>query len=327
MMPPVRFKLFLVIILTYTIISGAISSQSTDGAYIDGSLDQTRKNLGQSKLREIQGKTHSSICWKEAVSRLNSTCKQLTDIQQSQLAVAFANCHLGKSGRTTYHCNDTMTIEECTRDMDPVAFQTYTEFFTHTGHICYFLQNELWQERTQNVISKLSSTSSETVVKLEESLRYHKELDQKQNQALDNQAAILDQDRRIASSLDDTRHSMDRAFNDMNQLAEKHKMILTEMFGTLQGSIDGVRYLMSLFLIEFVGYETFAVFVVSCLVIIFLPQFGYSRLKLYLLLFVEVVLEILVRRLYGYFVLWVGSGGGAKPPLDSLVSFGVVIYN
>ena len=65
------------------------------------------------------------------------------------------------------------------------------------------------------------------------------------------------------------------------------------------------------------GYETFAVFVVSSLVILFLPRFGYSRFKLYLLLFGELVVEVIVRRLFGYFVL--GGGAGSRPPPEAMV--------
>ena len=283
----------------------------------DSSSDEQRKALGEHKFQELQEKTVSSSCWKEAVARLNTTCKKIIDVEQSRLAVSFANCHLAKSGRQVYPCSDTMTIRECTGDMDTVAFQTYTEFFTHTGHICYFLQNEIWQDRTDRTIFKLSEASEEAVKKLEESLEYHREMEVKQNQALDNQAAIIDQDRRIASSLDDTRRSMDRHFDDVNEMARKQKLLLADMFGTLQDSIESVRYLMSLFLIEFVGYETFAVFVVASLVILFLPRFGYSRFKVYLLLFGELVVEVVVRRLFGYFVL--GGGAGSRPPPEAMV--------
>ena len=280
------------------------------------SVDNYRKVLGEKRLKEIQQKAGDSACWKEAVSQLNSTCRLLSDIEQSRLAVAFANCHLGKSARQTYPCTDSMSIEECTKDMDPVGFQTYTEFFTHTGHICYFLQSELWQERTENVITRLSDTSDEAVAKLEEALEYHRVMDKKQSEALSNQDAILDQERKIALSLGETRKSMDQAFGDMADMAEKQKVLLSEMFGSLQSSIEAIRTLMSLFLVEFIGYETFATFVVSWLVILFLPQFGSSRFKLHLVLFADLFLEIVIRRLYGYFVL----GGSAKSPPDSLVS-------
>ena len=86
-------------------------------------------------------------------------------------------------------------------------------------------------------------------------------------------------------------------------------MLLSEMFSTLQNSIETVRYLMSLFLVEFVGYETFAFLVVYWLVILFLPRFGYSRFKLHMVLFAEISLEIVFRKGYGYLVF-----GANKPP-------------
>ena len=61
-------------------------------------------------------------------------------MEQSKLAVAFANCHLAKSGRVTYPCSEEMSVRECTEPMNTEAYQTYTHFFTHTGHICYFIQ-------------------------------------------------------------------------------------------------------------------------------------------------------------------------------------------
>ena len=279
-------------------------------------IDEERKALGESKLRELERHSEGSPCWKAAVSQLHASCKELTDLQQSRLAVAFANCHLAKSARQTYHCDDIMTIKECTRDMDPVAFQTYTEFFTHTGHICYFLQSQLWQERTENVISRLSDSSHVALGKLEESLEYHRILDVKQNTALNNQDKILDQDRKIAESLHETREDMGQAFIDMREMAEKQKVLLSEMFSTLQNSVETVRYLMSLFLVEFVGYETFAFLVVYWLIILFLPRFGYSRFKLHMVLFAEISLEIVFRKVYGYFVF-----GATKPPPENLVSW------
>ena len=241
---------------------------------LDGEDSEERKRLGERKFRDVVKKSDENPCWKEAVSELNSTCKKLTDGQQSRLAVAFANCHLGKSGRQTYACDSTMSVKSCTQDMDAVAFQTYTEFFTHTGHICYFLQSQLWQERAENTIFQLSETSSETVFKLQRSLEHHKAIEVKQNKVLG-------------------------AFETMEELALKQRDLLWEVYSSLKGSIEGIRYIMSLFLIELVGIETFIIAVVMWVVIYFLPQFGYSRFWLNLVLIGEQVMEIVFRRFYG----------------------------
>ena len=312
--PQLLSLLFLLCLTVCLLVSGEHGySQPNVG------VDERRKQLGENALRKIESQASSSLCWKEALSHLNSTCKSLTDIDASRLAVAFANCHLQKSGRKTYPCSQEMTIKECTSDMDSDAFQTYTHFFTHTGHICYFLQNELWQERTEGTIGRLSDTSSEAVEKLELALDYHRKMEQKQILTLSNQEAILDQDRKIAESLEETRQEMGESFNEMNELANRQKLLLSEMFGTLQQSVDIIRNLMSLLLIKFVGFETFVTFVIAWLVIIFLPQFGYSRLKLHLVLFTNLCLEIVIRWFFAHFVF--GSEG--QIPAESLVGHNI----
>lgn len=77
-----------------------------------------------------------------------------------QLAVAFANCHLEASGKATYQCEPSHTVQQCTSGMSDVAFTTYTEFFTHADNLCHFLQSEMWQERTEQTVNALASTSA-----------------------------------------------------------------------------------------------------------------------------------------------------------------------
>ena len=313
-----RWSLSLCILLLLVAVSSPSRSypdqeQKSSSSHVHVlAVDQARLDLGEAKLNELKGQAEHSPCWKEAVSRLNSSCKLLSDVQQSKLAVAFANCHLEKLGRKTYPCPDEMSVADCTRDMDHDAFHTYTHFFTHTGHICYFLQTELWQDRTESLVGQLSDASGKAVEKLKQSLQYHRIMDEKQDSALRNQDVIIEQDRKIASSLRDTRKSMESSFSEMSDMAEKQKALLGEMFGSLQASVDAVQQLMSLMLVEFIGYETVLMFVISWLVVLLLPQFRYSRFKLLLLLlFAEVVAEVCVRRVYGYMAL-----GRGKPPAN-----------
>ena len=225
-------------------------------------VDQSRIEIGEETLREWENKAFHSPCWSEAVRRLDHSCKQLSDVEQSRLAVAFANCHLDKSGRQTYPCTEEMSIRECTGTMDHDGYQTYTHFFTHTGHICYFLQIELWQGRTEGLIGRLSATSIQAVEKLERSLEYHRVMDDKQSTALHNQDLILQQDQKIITSLQQTHTDMEASFHEMSAMAESQKALLGEMFGSLQSSLEAVRGVMSLMVVEFIGWETLVLFVV-----------------------------------------------------------------
>lgn len=240
---------------------------------ISAANDEERVKLGEATLKELQKRSETNDCWKTALANLNSTCKQLNDVEQSRLAVSFSNCHFRKSRRPTYICNSTMSVEDCTEKMDDTAFLTYTEFFTHTGHICYFLQNEIWQEKTESTILQLSETSSETVRKLKESLKHQEVIEMKQNQALG-------------------------AFQSMEEMANRHRDLLTEIYTSLKSSIDSVQYLMSLFMLELFGMETIVTIVISWIVIYFLPSFSYSRFYLCALLFAEQIVELGLKRIY-----------------------------
>jgi len=313
-------NLLLLAMATVRIVSGMGAYEYSYPGEDDGSTE--RSKLGEIKWRELQHMSEVSDCWGQAIMQLNSTCRLLGDLEQSRLAVAFANCHLEKSGRLTHPCHTSMTVRQCTGDMDAVAFQTYTEFFTHTRHICHFLQGQLWQQRTSSMISRLSAASSQSVEKLELTLDYHQLLEKKQDQALQRQENILEHDREMARSLRETRRNMDLAFLGMEQMASKQQDLLTEVYGTLKASIDHLKYLLSLCLVQLIGYETLSVAIGVWLVILFLPQVGYSRFKLYLLLGAELGMEVVARRLYMYAILNAAPATPTPPDLvrDSMVA-------
>lgn len=129
-------------------------------------LDELQARKGQEKLKEYESLAKFSPCWTEALLHLESSCKTMSDHSQSILALSFANCHFERSGRETYPCPDGRSLRECTsRDtMGDSAFQIYTEFFTHASHLCYFIQSQLWREKTEGTINSLTQTSTQVCV-------------------------------------------------------------------------------------------------------------------------------------------------------------------
>ena len=178
------FKSLFLLILLLTLNSLATFEQ-------DDNLKKEKWEKGRQKYQEIA--KESSSCWVDALGVLNSSCKYMNDVEQSRLALAFANCHLERSGRQTYPCPPDSSIQECTNGdkMTDAAFQIYTEFFAHTSNMCYYLQSKVWQERTEGTIDRLSHTSYMAVEKLEEALHYQHLMEEKQTEALNNQDQII----------------------------------------------------------------------------------------------------------------------------------------
>jgi len=144
--------------------------------------EQMLKSLehGRSQFETYQEQASKDDCWRQAVSYLNETCSIMGQTAQQRLAIAFANCHWLSAGRRSYQCTDNMSIRECTKDMSESAFDVYTQFYNHIEDACFYLQSQVWQEKTEKLIGDLSDTSQHAVEKITESLERHKILEKGQ---------------------------------------------------------------------------------------------------------------------------------------------------
>ena len=287
-------------ILYWCILSQAVFSAKAQNFETSNDLLKERIQEGKQRLEEFQTTAQYSPCWKEALDNLHSTCRTMSDDDQRRLALAFSNCHFKASNRETYPCPPESDVGDCTSPskMDSSAFNVYTEFFTHSNSICFYLQSALWQEKTEKTVDKLSDTSKAAVEKLEKSLEYHKELELKQDKSLKNQDSMLSYHHQLSESVQNTKTDMDKAFQEMYAKAESQKMILDDVLGTLRSGFGNIQWLMSSILGEIITIETAGFFIVSLLLITLLPQFGTSRLWLYLTLILYGLFEGLSRNMF-----------------------------
>ena len=93
---------------------------------------------------------------------------------------------LAQTGQKTYICDEDEDISKCLENVDPIAWTSYSNFYTHTHNMCYFLKSQQWQELTHNTINKLSDTSSQTVKKLEQSQHIQEKIAAGQQESLGN---------------------------------------------------------------------------------------------------------------------------------------------
>ncbi|KYQ89316.1 hypothetical protein DLAC_09975 [Tieghemostelium lacteum] len=118
---------------------------------------------GRELYDSIKANSRTSRCWEESMDILSGGCKGMDDVSRSRLAVKLANCHLSKSGLPTYTCTFDMSIPECTSKMDHLSFTTYTNFYISTENICYYLQSEIFQQKTEDTINHLSQSNFEAL--------------------------------------------------------------------------------------------------------------------------------------------------------------------
>lgn len=292
-----KFFGLLIILLIYSV---AFASTSISGGKIaDFELSsKDRLHAGKSKLEEFTAHAKSSDCWRKAVEGIEKRCKSLGDIEQSYLAIDFTNCHMSKSGRKIYSCSrETQSIEQCTGSMDDTTYLAYTTFFTHTANICFYVKSEMWQQRTEDTISKLSRTSQDVAEQLDKSAERQFLVLEKQNVSLENQKEIISNEIHLSETLRNSTLNAKRAFEDMKQNALEQKALFSETFDGFFKSVEKVRELQSMILGEFISLQSVAFYIAAVCTCYFLtstPRTAAARLPLFVGLFVLMFIERLV---------------------------------
>ena len=279
--------------------TSAFDSASNDFKRGDFEIIEGGKILvGKLKLEEFMANARRSDCWKKAVAGMEKRCKNIGDIEQSYLAIEFTNCHLSKSGRKLYSCSrDTQSIAECTGKMDDTTYLAYTTFFTHTANICFYVKSELWQQRTEDTISRLSRTSQDVAAQLEDSSQKQRLVLENQNTSLKNQKKIISNEIHLAETLRNSTLNAKKAFEDMKQNAVEQKKIFSETFDSVFKSVERIQKLQSMILGEFISLQSVAFYVAAVCTCYFLsstPRTAGARLPLFIALLVLIFLERLV---------------------------------
>uniref|UniRef100_A0A8C5QW32 Protein brambleberry-like n=1 Tax=Leptobrachium leishanense TaxID=445787 RepID=A0A8C5QW32_9ANUR len=204
--------------------------------YARSDPDAAMMEKGKSHLKQLQDFARNvryGKCWSNALKTVDVGCKELTEEQQSRIALTFTHCHLKRSNRSYPKCTDTSSILECTHGMDYVAFNTYTEFFTHAHSICYYLQHEMWQEQAQDTILRLTAHSDSVARQLETTNQMAEEMMKAQNSTLQTQEEILQNGHLLKHTLKESTLGMKQAFQEMEQSATEQRLLFSEIFNRI----------------------------------------------------------------------------------------------
>ncbi|KAF2070694.1 hypothetical protein CYY_007995 [Polysphondylium violaceum] len=166
---------------------------------------QDRLSKGKESLETIQINSRNSRCWEECLEILSSSgCRGMDDIARSRLAVKLSNCHLLKSNHKTYPCTYDMSISECTMHMDQLSFVTYTNFYISTENICYYLLNEVFQQKTEDSINRLYDSTINTLESMQDLSKKTKSIESIVDESYSIQKNILNTQNNLKTNILDT---------------------------------------------------------------------------------------------------------------------------
>ncbi|XP_068191387.1 uncharacterized protein [Antennarius striatus] len=194
------------------------------------STDNERGRTALRRVRNLAAQPRYGECWVRVLEQLDTRCRELTADSQSRIAVRFTQCHLNSSGRDFPSCPEGSEVSRCTAGMDAVAFNAYTEFFTHTHSICHFLQSEAWQSSADSTMYRLTESSAGVAEQLESTRQMAEELVEAQSAALQAQQEILNNGEELRVTLRDSTQGLREVFSELRSVSREQQVALSELF-------------------------------------------------------------------------------------------------
>lgn len=224
-------------------------------------IDRSKYEDGKSHFELMDSRSRTpkyGQCWKDAIATIQKGCKELTDVMQSRLALSYLNCFLEVQGRLTYPCDWDNSIESCTKYMSDVDQGSFTTFFTYTQNICYFLESQIWQQETEQTITRLARSSEDVADRLEESSKLQEAMIGRQNLTLQNQEIILDKAANLSNIISTSSENIHDLFTEFKKATNEQRLMINDVF-------DKVAKLQTMVLGEFSGFYSMIYYTLSVL--------------------------------------------------------------
>ena len=168
-------------------------------------------------------------CWKNAIENVKNGCKGLNDKIQTNLAIMFTYCLLKHLKYDLVEC-ETIDLDDDDENANLAcyeklktnqnSFTTFTEFFTHTQNICFFLQNQVWNEKTLELVKE----SRKTQINLLQTV----------NKAVETQQKLIETNSYLQEMINNSASNVQNVLDEFNQQTKTQQMAIFHLFDRLQ---------------------------------------------------------------------------------------------
>lgn len=168
-------------------------------------------------------------CWTQAISQLDATCAHLTENTQAALAWRFTKCFMDQTMDSQIDLCD-LEDKQCLANVPERIFQAYTNFFTHTQSICFYLMSQLWHTETEHTINALRTHSQSVSKQLEMAGRLQVNLLQQQREGLKVQRQLVEHGLNLSEVLHESRGRLARLTAEFRNSTIEHGRQLGDLF-------------------------------------------------------------------------------------------------
>lgn len=179
------------------------------------------------------------------------------------------------SGHDTYECelNKKPNLRAiCINSMSDRAFNVYTEFYTHTQNICWFLRGQIWHETIAENTWKVGE-------QLHESAKNQEQILQSQRDSLELQEQLM----KYSNALEKSMAKFYESSKDQQEILKIFSTSISNLQSWLLGEIS--------------WFDTLVFYIVSCFFVIFftsVPRTSTARLIMLTILTFNTFIERLI---------------------------------
>ncbi|XP_058169660.1 uncharacterized protein LOC131284817 [Anopheles ziemanni] len=205
--------------------------------HLDGQASSALVEKGKKQLESLKAKTllpQYGNCWVKSLEVLADGCRSLSDAVHIDIALRFTGCFMEMSGQEDSPDCVTERTEAlkklCMSQLSDRTFTVYTEFFTQTQNMCFFLQNQNWHSETERTINRLSSFSRAAGEQLQlvNDMQDALLLEQHKQYALQMELMRIGQN--LSDSLNGSQQTIVRLTQELKHSTEQHSLVLEELF-------------------------------------------------------------------------------------------------
>lgn len=140
------------------------------------------------------------------------------------------------SGQQTYNCfgDKKPNLKRiCIDSMSDRAFNVYTEFYSHTQNMCFYLYNRMWHEKAEETINLLNYNTEYVNEQLELAKNLQSGLLEQQKRGLEIQEILMKQGLKLSSELKISQSYVQNIAENFTTSAKEHGTLLIDIFSKL----------------------------------------------------------------------------------------------
>lgn len=206
------------------------------------------------------------------------------------------------SGQQTYNCfsdKKPNLRRICIDSMSDRAFNVYTEFYSHTQNMCFYLYNKIWHEKAEETINLLNSNTQYVNEQLELAKNLQANLLEQQQRGLEIQDILMRQGKKLSSELEISHNYVQNIAQNFTTSTKEHSNLLFDI-------ISKINYIQKWVLGEMTWMSSFCYYVaylIGILVLSSTEKTQSCRFQLLLIFLLNIVLEYIGINQLSYYII------------------------